>query len=249
MQNVVKAFGESFKALFSFKIIFLMLVPPIVAFVGSVLLFFIFWQKSLVFISGLITQTWVFDYITKFAEKDFVWLANGISAVALILLFIPLSYLFSLIITSLFIMPQIQNHLAEEKFKTLEKKQGGSFLGSIFNLFSGTTLYLIGFVLTLPLWLVPGLQILMPMLLTAWLNQHVLAYDSLQDFASKEERKQLIKSQGSALYGIGFFCSVLVYIPFVSFFAPVFSGLTFTFFNLRRLESLRISGSAEISRN
>lgn len=245
MQNIVKSFGEAFKALFHFKVLLWMLVPPAVAFLAGLVLYFFFWSSALHFLTDSMTHTWIYDYLSGFTDKDYSWVVTGITITLLILLFIPLSYVLSVLISSIVVIPVLQSYLAEKKFGYLEKKQSGNWAVSILNSVFATVVYLFFFVATLPLWLVPGLQILIPMILTGWLHRRIYSYESLLDFASKEERKQILDSHSGPLFGMGLFCGVLVYIPFISLFAPVFTGLSFFFYNLKRLEELRQSRSTQ----
>lgn len=241
MQNVVKALGDSFRALFSLKVLLFVLIPPAVAIILGVGLYFIYWQKAIFFLTESMTHTWAYDYVARFTEKDFLWLAQGIAAAILILLFIPLSYVVSLLLTSIFVMPLVQNYLGQKKFSHLEKRRGGHWVVSVINSLLATLAYLFMFVATLPLWIIPGVQILLPMVLSAWLNRRIFSYDSLQEFASKDERKKILTDNASSLFGLGFFCSVLVYVPFISFFVSVYTGMTFLFYNLKRLEENRLA--------
>ena len=239
MRKLVLALTEAFKALFSFKILLCLVAPLFFSVFLGLILFFFFWEKASRFIVDTLTQTWVFDYISRLAAHDFTWIAWGIAAGVLILLFIPISYFFSIILSQIFVMPIVQRELNRKYFPQLEIKNGGSLLGSLWNSFVSSLGFIVAFVLTFPLWLIPGLQILLPMIYTGWLNRRLFTYDSLADHASSEECKKLFEANAGTYYGIGFLGAVLMYIPFLSFFAPVFTGIVFHFYCLRRLEELR----------
>jgi uncharacterized protein involved in cysteine biosynthesis len=94
----------------------------------------------------------------------------------------------------------------------------------------------------LPLWFLPGCQIVVPLLLTAWLNKKIFMYDVLQEFASKEERQQILEEESGRLYGLGIILGAFSYIPLVFFFIPVLSALSYTYYGLNELVGRRSMG-------
>ena len=64
-------------------------------------------------------------------------------------------------------------------------------------------------------------------------------YDVLQDYASREEREQLLKDESKSLYGLGMFLGLIAYIPLAVFFVPVICALSYTYYGLESLKNLR----------
>lgn len=234
MDKIFRALRLAFGALLNTKMLGLLLIPPIVAIGGLFILFFVFWQGWTTGLGSYFGGLWIFQWAQSFPDLGY-WLA----VVFLLLLFVPLSYLLSVILTSIFVMPLVLVYLGRTTYADLEKKRGGTVVGSLWNTLKTTILFLIFFVVTLPLWLIPGGQILVPTLLAAWLNKRIFLYDVLQDYASREERILIEKVRSPQLYGMGMILGLLAYVPLAFFLVPVMSALSYSYFGLEELRELR----------
>jgi hypothetical protein len=68
-------------------------------------------------------------------------------------------------------------------------------------------------IITLPVWLIPGLGLIVPLMLLGWANSRLFSYDVLADFATAEERSSLEQSHRSTLWGLGLLASAPAFIP------------------------------------
>ncbi len=237
MNSILSALRRSFAALFKFRMFLLVLVPPVLSFLGLLLVVIFYWGPLTGGMSGFFTNLSLFQWLQATTGlQDF---AYWTAVVFLLLMFIPWAYLLAILLTSLLAMPLVLTWVGNADFKQLQKKRGGTLLGSVWNALSATGIYTVGFFITLPLWLIPGLQIAVPLVLAAWLNKKVFMYDVLQDYASREERQEILKNHRGALYGMGLLLGVTSYIPLAFFFVPVVSALSYTYYGLQALEELR----------
>lgn len=216
---------------------FLVLGPPLVTVLALLALFVLQWTSWVASLAQIFSHFWGYQWLQQ--ATGFADLSLWIAGLFLILLFFPLAYVLSVLIVSVFVMPVVLKWVGDESYQHLEKRRGGSIAGSLWNTLWATLVFIAGFVVTLPLWFVPGLQVLVPLLLTAWLNKKVFLYDVLQDYASKEERKAIEGEQSASLYGMGFLLGLLSYIPLAFFFVPIISALSYTYYGLNALEERR----------
>lgn len=100
-------------------------------------------------------------------------------------------------------------------------------------------LFLGGWLVTLPLWLVPGLASILPFFWMAWLNRRTFAYDALSVHATDDEWRALRRQQAMPLLGLGLVMAVLAHIPFVGMLAPSLAALAYIHFCLEALRRLR----------
>lgn len=235
--NILTALRRALRSLSSPPILLLLFVPFFLALLLWVVIFFVFWGVWLAGLTAFLDSSWLFHWVQSALSLQTQGALEWVSGIFLILIFLPLTYLTSVLLTSLILMPVLVSRLNRRDYADLEKKRGGSFQGSLGNTLIATGIYVGLFVLTLPLWLLPGFAMGIPVLLNAWLNRRIFAYDSLQDFASREERKAFLRGQGGGLFGLGVVLSLLSYVPFLSFLMPVFSGLAYTHYCL---DGLRI---------
>ncbi len=199
----------------------------------------------------------------------FQWL-DGIGAASLRSLIGPLVVVFlatpvlvvlSLMAVALLTTPSMLNLVAERRFPSLEKRRGGSFVGSVLLGTATTLLALMLLAASIPLWFIPPLVLIVPPLIWGWLTYRVMSYDVLAEHASKEERELLMRRHRPVLLGMGVFTGYLGTAPSLVWasgalsliFAPVlvpvaiwiytlvfaFSALWFAHFALDALVVLR----------
>lgn len=237
MNQMFKSLRQAFESLFRLNMLSLVFIPPVISFIAILVIFIVNWTS---WINGLVSflgALRIFDWLqgTVGLQDLSYWLA----LIFLILAFIPLVFISAIVITSIFVMPVVLRELEKTDFPNLEKKKGGSLLGSLWNTLFTTVAFVFIFTVTLPLWLIPGLQVALPLLLTAWLNKRIFLYDVLQDFASKEERRAIEKDESLPMYFMGVLLALISYFPFAFFFVPIVSALAFSFYGLNALRRLR----------
>lgn len=116
---------------------------------------------------------------------------------------IPVIVLLSLLLVAAFMTPWMLGLVADRRFPTLEKRRGGSFVGSMAGAAWATLVALIALLLSVPLWLVPPLVLIVPPLIWGWLTYRVMTYDVLSDHASRDERHALLREHRFPLLTIG----------------------------------------------
>lgn len=237
MSLVISSISKAIASLRKPKILLLLFVPPFIALTGLLVLFAVFWQAWLASMGTFLNETWLLQWLQSFTEISV--LGQWIAGIFLVLIFIPLAYMLSVLITATFVLPVVLHILGKDVYPALQKKNGGSTAGSVWNSVKVSLQFLFLFFVTLPLWLIPGLQIVVPLLLSAWLNKKVFIYDVLEQYASREERLQIESEESSALYGMGVLLGLFAYIPFVFVLIPVLSALSYSYYGLSALERLR----------
>lgn len=121
----------------------------------------------------------------------------------------PLIVVFSLMVVALMMTPALTSLVAKNRFLSLERKRGGSFLASLWWSLVSTLLALVALIVSVPLWLIPPLIFILPPLIWGWLTYRVMAFDAMADHASAEERREIFRRYRISLLGIGLFCGFL----------------------------------------
>ncbi|ASD63992.1 hypothetical protein B9G79_10640 [Bdellovibrio bacteriovorus] len=237
MKNIFRALKQAFESLLRLRMFLLILGPPVATVFVLLVLFIVYWSAWTAGVAGLIGNLWGFQWVQQVTGLTdlSLWLAM----LFLVMIFIPLAYVISVLIVSVFVMPIVLKWVGDQDFRNLEKRRGGTVVGSVWNTLKATILFVVGFMVTLPLWLIPGCQLVVPLVLTAWLNKKVFLYDVLQDYASKEERKSIESEESGSLYLMGLLLGLLSYIPLAFFFVPIISALSYTYYGLNALEDRR----------
>lgn len=243
--------------------VMLLSLLPLVVMVGLALgLGYLYWDRSvqgmrhLLDASTLLTSLW--SWLQGWGLGD---VASVVAPLMVVLAVAPILVVFSLLMVAVFMTPALVALVADRRFPALERKKGGSFLASAAWSLGSTLLALVALMVSVPLWLVPPLVLILPPLIWGWLTYRVMAFDALADYASKEERQEILRRHRSSLLGIGIVTGYLGAAPSIvwasgvvfaaAFFilAPLaiwiytlvfaFSSLWFTHYCLAALQSLR----------
>lgn len=270
MGAVLNAYGRALASQLSGKMLLLSIIP----FLLSVALW------SVLLYAGLQP---LIDYVQTLFETYGGYKASGsllsmlglgvlttmvVPLVAMLLL-LPLMILTSLLFMGIVAMPAIGRHVGTRQFTALEMKQGGSQLGSIGLNLGSVLMFLLLWLLSLPLYFFPPLALAAQVMLWGWLTARVMSYDALSAHASVEERRAIVKvhrwpllaigmvsGAAGALPGIvwigGALISVLLF-PFLAMISIwlylvifIFTGLWFQYYCLQALRDLRARADSNI---
>lgn len=240
--NIVKALLRSLIDLFHPKMLLLLLVPPFVALLIWGGLGVLFWDQLLQFShifsqKFLFTQeipAWMIEWFSVTPES----VAKGLAIVVSILLILPMTILTSMLITSLVVMPVVLKYL-QKFFPELQKRGSGVFVASIKNLIISSVIYIVLWVMSLPLWMIPGLSVALPLLLNGYLTYRIFVFDILSDYASLREIKVLSGRKRVDFMILGVIVSSMVLFPPLFFILPIYSALCFSRYTLLELQELR----------
>lgn len=239
MDSVLAALVNAFKSLFHPKMLALVLWPMLVAVLFWLGLSWVFWNSWSADLSGWIATTPAEQWM---AQGFLAAISGYLVTMILVMLLVPVVYVTALVITAVFAMPAMVNHVAGKYYPQLERKHGGTTAGSVINSVIAIFVYCVLWVLTLPLWLFSPLAIVLPIILSAYLNQRLFRYDALAEHASDEECEQVIERSTGKLYLLGGMVGLLQFVPILNFFTPVYIGLVFIHFCLADLQALRRQG-------
>ncbi|WP_415033655.1 EI24 domain-containing protein [Azonexus sp.] len=167
------------------------------------------------------------------------WLATALAWLGGWMAIFALAYLAALLLAALLVMPLLLRHLAATEYRDLAQLGADSFVAASMNSLGAALLFVLLWVLTIPLWLIPGLSLVVPLLLMAWLNRCTFAYDALSAHASEEEWQMLSARHKAPLLLLGFFMALLAHVPLLGLLAPALAALAFVHYGLESLRRLR----------
>jgi len=204
MRPIMTAFGRALWSQLHIKMLLLSVLP----FLLSVLV----WGVGLwLYLQPLIDS--LQTYFTEnngfaFSNDVLMWVGMGALktvVVPLIAMWIllPLMILTALIFVGVMAMPVIARHVGSRQYKELEARKGGTFFGSLWTSTSSFVIFLVLWIITLPLSLIPPLTFVIQPVLWGWLTYRVMAYDALADHADVAERKTILREHRWQLLLIG----------------------------------------------
>lgn len=244
MRDILVAFGRALRSLTRRGVLLHLLWPSIVAVIlWGVVAFFAWTPVTDAIMDWIASWTFARDWLlgSEVGAATVLILVK----LALVLALLPLIYATAALLVAVVALPLILDRVATRDYADLERRRGGSNLGSVWNAFLAGGLFLIGLVVSLPFWLIPGVGVIASLLLTAWLNQRAFGYDSLMLHADREELARLPRTLRHPMLLLGGSCALLAYVPLVNLIAPAFCGLAFVHFMLESLRRERArSGTA-----
>ena len=186
------------------RVIALSFLPLVLLTLVSGALVYFFWDAALVFVQGWLSSLSLLESLLGWLEAAGAGhLRSVLAPLVLLLLGLPLIIVATLLTVAGFMTPALVSLVAERRFPHLERRHGGSFWrGMLFGLGSAV-LALLALLVSMPLWLIPPLVVVLPPLIWGWLTYRVMAYDTLSEHASADERAHLLRRHRLALLAIG----------------------------------------------
>lgn len=249
------------------RVIALSILPLVLMAALALGLGYFFWDSSIAW-----TRAWLQGW--PWFGTVMGWLHNVgfgevqaiIAPLLVVALVTPVVVVLSLLLVAMLVTPSVVALVSDRRFPKLEKRRGGSFIGSAFGAVWATIAALLALLLSIPLWLVPPLVLVLPPLIWGWLTYRVMSYDVLADHASKPERAAIMRDHRVTLLVLGVLTGYLGAAPALVWawgalaivLAPVlvplavwlytlvfaFSALWFTHYTLAALEAMRSAEAA-----
>ena len=232
MADVMLSLMRSLATLARPRIWLLMVGPALVALVAWIGLT-IFLLDSL--IAGFITLP-PMSWLTGWGA---VWLAKLFAVLGGWLLILAATYVTAMLLAAVFILPLLLNHVAAADYPELARMGKDSVTASTWNSVSAALLFIAGWLLTLPLWLIPGLGLILPMFWMAWLNRRTFTYDALAVHATDDEWRELRRRHAAPLLMLGITLALVAHIPLLGLLAPTLAALAYIHYALEALRKMR----------
>lgn len=245
MERVVAALLKGIASLVHPSMLWLMVWPVLVSLAIWVVIAALYSSQAITWVDLELHQWSVYRWTLT------VWplsvLATWLGWLLLLFLFVPVVLMTAVLIISVVSMPAMVAHVSERDYPRLARRKGGSFVGSVWNSLVALALFVLLFALSLPLWLIPILWPVLPIVLFGYFNQRVYRYDALAEHGTAAEIAELIGRNRGELFLLGVALALIGHIPLVGLAMPVYGGLVFTHYGLARLVEARsepIEGSA-----
>lgn len=186
------------------RVIGLSFLPLVVMVALSFGLGYFFWEAAVASVTAWLDTLELVQAFLGWLDRIGAGSLRTVFAPLLVLvLATPVIVLLCLLLVAVFMTPTMVELVGQRRFPDLQRKQGGSFVASVFWSLGSTVLALLALLVSMPLWLVPPLVLILPPLIWGWLTYRVFAYDALAEHASSEERRQLLRQHRGSLLLMG----------------------------------------------
>ena len=220
--------------------LFAVLLPFLIALVGALLLLYFFWTPLVEWLGNQISRV---DMLNR--AEDWM-LAMGLFSLKVYLIpllacaiLLPVSGVLGLAIAAVFVMPLVLRHVGQREYASVGRKGKYSTAVSVWNAVWVSAAFAAGWLLTLPLWLVPPMAIVLSIFWWAFAFSRMMRVDAIVEHASPAERKLILERNNGGFWTIGLICSLLNLLPPAWIILPVFSALVYAHYGLEALKRLR----------
>lgn len=177
--------------------------------------------------------------MTLLASWGLVWLANILAYLGGWMVIFALAYLTTAMIAAVFVLPWLLEKVAGQEYPELGALGKDSFVAAAWNSVVATGLFVLGWLASLPLWLIPGLGLILPLLLLGWFNRKTFAFDCLAVHATEAEWREIRRVHAMPLFMLGLVLALLAHVPLLGLLVPALSALAYIHYCLEALRQLR----------
>jgi len=236
MTTILRAYTRAVRSLLQRSVLAHFLWPMLVATAAWVTIGILFWERL-----ARIFAAFARHYLPlAAARRDLAEHALATSLkIALYLMSIPLTVVTTIFLVEIVALPFILDHVSKRDYPYLEVRHGGSQWQSLRNTLLSSAIAAAITIVALPLWLLPGIGVVISLALSAWLNYRSFRYDVLMKHADAVELVGLPASHRKRLLLLSLGASLISLVPGAILFAVPFVGLSFVHYLLPALERSR----------
>ena len=213
-----------------------LIIPPLVA---SLVWVVSAWLWLGVLIDWLTHDTPLAWVHTTLGNWHLGWVATVLAFVGAWVILLAGAYLVAVIVAGVWAVPALVAQLAATDYADVAPRGRDSLFLSLGVTVKATLSYLAGWLLTLPIWIVPGMAVVHSFFWLAYLNRATFAYDALAAHASADEWRHIKKHHGTRMWTLGFMAAVLAHVPLLGLFAPALAAMSFVHYGFEALRAER----------
>ena len=244
------------------RVIALSLLPLLLMVLLALGLGYFLWEPAVDAVRTFLASYEIVGSFLAWLDKmGFASLKLVLAPMLVVFVITPVIVVLALMAVAILMTPSMLSLVRDRRFPVLERKRGGSNLGSVFVSGWSILVALLLMVVSIPFWLIPPLILILPPLIWGWLTYKVMVYDVLSEHASKDERRELIRLHKGPLLGMGVVTGYLgaapslvwasgaIFIAMAPVLVPLaiwiytlvfaFSALWFSHYALSALQSMR----------
>lgn len=237
MKEVFAAFARSLRDLTRPAVLWQALWPPLVALALWAGVAVAVWTHAVAIAASIVPQLpW----------SGWEWVAQWAAAFLLLAAFAALVYFTAILLVAVVALPRLIDLVAARDYPDLGRHGENVFWGSLGNTLGAGALFVVVCLATLPLLLVPGAMLVLPLLWAGWLNQRTFRFDALAEHATRAEMQRLVADNRSRFYLAGLGAAAAAHLPLVNLLAPAFAALVFVHLGLAALRRQRQEGGIQL---
>jgi uncharacterized protein involved in cysteine biosynthesis len=233
MIEVFGAFTKSLRDLTRADILWQALWPPLVALALWASVAVAVWAHGVALMARI---------VPGLPWSGWEWVAHWAAIFLLLAAFAALTYFTAIVLVAVFALPRLVSLVAARDYPDLGRHGENVFWSSLGNTLGAGAIFVLGCLAMLPLLLIPGALLVLPLLWGSWFNQRTFRFDALAEHATPAELQQLVRDNRSRFYFAGLGTAAAAHVPLVNLLAPALAALVFVHLGLAALRRQRQEG-------
>ncbi|RZI79355.1 MAG: EI24 domain-containing protein [Rubrivivax sp.] len=204
MQRTIDAFWRAAAYCLHPRVIWLSLLPLVVAGALALGLGHFFWESAVNGVRQALDQ-WsisqlMLDWLDTVGAQSF---RAVIAPLIVVVIAVPLLVVLSLLLVATLMMPALVRLVVQRRFAGLAVRHEAPWWTALGWSLGATVVAVLVMFVSLPLWLVPPFGLILPPLIWGWLTYRVMAFDALSGHATPQEREALLQTHRMPLLVMG----------------------------------------------
>lgn len=225
------------------RMIFALFLPFIVITVLAVLLLWLGWTPLTDWLGQELSDSPLPGVINPvIGATTFVAIQAWLIPMAAAIILLPIAGIAGLAVAAVWVMPLVLSHVGRRDYPDVAPLGKHATVISVWNALWVSVLFILGWLITLPLWLVPPLGFVLSIFWWSFAFSRMMRVDALVDHATPDERRFILRDRNMGYWLLGLGCALINLIPPAWIVLPVFSGLVFAHYSFNALRQLRQSG-------
>ena len=204
--------------------------PPLAAIALWLAAGYFFWAEG---------RTLVERILPQLPWTGWEWVARWAAAFLMLAALGALTYITAITLVAIFALPRLIALVAARDYPELGRHGENVFRNSLVNTLAAGAIFIFAGVVFLPLLLIPGMLLVLPLLGGAWLNQRTFRFDALAEHATAAEMRGLARENRRDFYLAGLATAAAAHLPLVNLLVPTFTALAFVHLGLAALRRRR----------
>lgn len=240
VSGVAQAFRRAAVSQCHPKMLFAILLPFFIMVIGAIALTWLFWTPLTDWVR---IQASHFDFVNTIDD----WLVTaGLFSIKLYLapliaaaVLLPAAGVLGLAVAAIFVMPIVLRHVHARDYADVARLGKFAAPVSAWNAIWVLTLFSFGWIVTLPLWLLPPMALVLHVFWWTFAFTRIMRIDAIVEHASPTERRELLRRRSGGFWTVGLVCALINLLPPAWIVLPVFSALVFAHYGLSALQAER----------
>ena len=222
MASVCTAFRRAAVSQLQPRMLLAVFLPFLIAFVGAIVLLWMFWTPLTGWLENQALDLGLVNSVDQWLVAIGLFsLKVYLAPILAVFILLPMAGIIGLIVSAVFVMPIVLRHVGRRDYPDVSRKGAFISITGLWNAIWVGGVFCVGWVLTLPLWLIPPLPLVLSVWWWTYAFTRIMRFDALAEHATAHERRALWKRHNRQFWMMGCCLALLNLFPPAWLILPV----------------------------